>query len=126
MGLAVTQALHGQVALVTGGGRGIGRGIALAFAEEGAAVSVMSRSLPELAETVALIESAGGRALAVTGDVTSRSDVDSVFASTEQTLGPVDILVSNAGITGPFAPISEADPEEWWRTQEVCTSRAPF
>jgi NAD(P)-dependent dehydrogenase (short-subunit alcohol dehydrogenase family) len=111
--------LAGQVALVTGGGRGIGRGIAEAFAAEGAAVAVLARSTDQLAETVAGIEQAGGRGLAVTGDVRGRRDVEQAVAETERQLGPITVLVNNAGITGPFAPIWAADPDEWWRTQEV-------
>jgi NAD(P)-dependent dehydrogenase (short-subunit alcohol dehydrogenase family) len=112
-------ALTGQVALVTGGGRGIGRGIAEAFAAEGAAVAVMARSAEQLAGTVEQITKAGGRAIAVTGDVTVSRDVDQAVAETERQLGPITVLVNNAGITGPFAPIWDADPDEWWRTQEV-------
>ena len=66
-----------------------------------------------------LVEKAGVRGLAVTGDVTSQARCRTAIATAEQVLGPIDMLVSNAGITGPFAPIAEADPDEWWRTQEV-------
>jgi NAD(P)-dependent dehydrogenase (short-subunit alcohol dehydrogenase family) len=124
--------MQGQVAFVTGGGRGIGRGLALAFVAEGASVAVMARSENELAETLRQIEAAGGRGLSLKGDVTSQADVDSAFAAAETTLGPINTVVSNAGITGPYAPIAEADPEEWWRTQEVhlrgafLVSRAAF
>jgi NAD(P)-dependent dehydrogenase (short-subunit alcohol dehydrogenase family) len=117
--MAMAGELAGQVALVTGGGRGIGRGIAEAFAAAGAAVAVMARSHEQLQETVASITNAGGRALAVRGDVSVRSDVERAVAETERQLGPITVLVNNAGITGPFAPIWEADPDEWWRTQEV-------
>lgn len=111
--------LAGQVALVTGGGRGIGRGIAEAFAAEGAAVAIMARTTTQLEETVAQIEQAGGRALAVAGDVTVREDVERAVAETTRELGPITVLVNNAGITGPYAPIWAADPDEWWLTQEV-------
>src|SRR6185436_9871421 len=114
-GTTMAGLLQGQVAFVTGGGRGIGRGIAQAFAAEGASVAVMARSEDQIAETVMLVEKAGVRAIAVTGDVTSQSDVERAIAEAEARLAPIDILVSNAGITGPFAPIVEADPDEWWR-----------
>lgn len=111
--------LAGQVAFVTGGGRGIGRGIAEAFAAEGAAVAVLARSTNQLHETVERITQAGGRALAVAGDVTDQQAVERAVATAEQQLGPITVLVNNAGITGPFAPMWEADPDEWWRTLEV-------
>ena len=124
--------MQGQVAFITGGGRGIGRGIAEAFAKEKASVAVMARSRDQLSETLRLVEAAGARGLALTGDVTSQKDIDAAMAETEAKLGPVTTVVSNAGITGPYAPIAVADPEEWWRTQEVhlrgafLTSRAAF
>lgn len=126
------QQMEGQVAFITGGGRGIGRGIAEAFAAEGASVAIMARSEDQLAETLRQIEAAGGRGLALKGDVTSQDDVDTAIAATESTFGPINTVVSNAGITGPYAPIAEADPDEWWRTQEVhlrgafLTCRAAF
>ena len=124
--------MQGQVAFITGGGRGIGRGIAEAFAAEGASVALMARSEDQLSETLRQIEAVGGRGLMLKGDVTSQDDVDSAIAATETRLGPITTVVSNAGITGPYAPIAEADPDEWWRTQEVhlrgafLTSRAAF
>jgi 3-oxoacyl-[acyl-carrier protein] reductase len=111
--------LTGQAAFVTGAGRGIGRAIAEAYAAEGAAVAVMARSTAQIEETVDRIAQAGGRAVAVTGDVTNRSDVEQAIAEAERQFGPITVLVNNAGITGPFAPIFDADPDEWWRTQEV-------
>jgi NAD(P)-dependent dehydrogenase (short-subunit alcohol dehydrogenase family) len=111
--------LAGQTALVTGGGRGIGRGIAEAFAAEGASVAVMARSRDQIEQTVGLVVRAGARGLAVPGDVSRRTDVERAVAETERRLGPVSVLVNDAGITGPFAPMAEADPDEWWRTQEV-------
>src|SRR5215470_9466326 len=92
----------GQVAIVTGGGRGIGRAIALALAGLGAAVTVTARSGEQLAETVALITAVGGRAIAVAADVTDPCAVKRVVAETEQALGQVDLLVNNAGAAGPI------------------------
>jgi NAD(P)-dependent dehydrogenase (short-subunit alcohol dehydrogenase family) len=111
--------LNGEVALVTGAGRGIGRAIAEALAKEGAAVALMARTTDQLDDAARAISSAGGRARALAGDVTSSSDVKRVVDETQRQFGPVSVLVSNAGITGPFAPVWDADPEEWWRTQDV-------
>jgi NAD(P)-dependent dehydrogenase (short-subunit alcohol dehydrogenase family) len=113
------QRLSGQVAIVTGGGRGIGRAIALTLADAGAAVAVVARSGGEVDETARLIAERGGRAIALAADVASRADVERVAAETEARLGPVDILINNAGVSGPRTPLPETDPDEWWRTIEV-------
>jgi NAD(P)-dependent dehydrogenase (short-subunit alcohol dehydrogenase family) len=117
--------LKGRVAVVTGAGRGFGRAIAMRFAGEGAAVTVTSRSLHELQSTVEDIGRIGGRAIAVAGDVTNPADVDRVISTTEKELGPVSLLVSNAGVPGPFGPIWSVDPEAWMAAQHVHI-RAPF
>jgi NAD(P)-dependent dehydrogenase (short-subunit alcohol dehydrogenase family) len=80
---------------------------------------VLARSADQVAETVALIEAAGGRALALTADVTDREAVDRAVQRIGQQWGPVDLLVNNAGVWGPLAPLWEADPDEWWRTLEI-------
>jgi 3-oxoacyl-[acyl-carrier protein] reductase len=113
--------LAGRVALVTGGGRGFGKAIALRFAAEGAAVAVTSRTRTELDQTMSEIEAAGGRGLGTTGDVTQPDDVVRVVRATTGELGPIDLFVNNAGIPGPFAPLWAADPAEWWFAQEVHT-----
>jgi NAD(P)-dependent dehydrogenase (short-subunit alcohol dehydrogenase family) len=113
------------VALITGGGRGFGKAIALRFAAEGAAVAVTARTRTELDRTAAEIAAAGGRALAVCADVTLPADVSRVVRATTERFGPVTLLVNNAGIPGPFAPLWATDPEEWWFAQEVHI-RAPF
>jgi NAD(P)-dependent dehydrogenase (short-subunit alcohol dehydrogenase family) len=118
-GETMTKELAGQVALVTGGGRGFGKVIALRFASEGAAVAVTSRTQSELDQTAKEIEAAGGKGLAVSGDVTSPEDVAHVVRTTKERFGPVTLLVNNAGIPGPFAPTWAADPAEWWFAQEV-------
>ena len=119
------QKLEGQTALVTGGGRGFGKAIARRLASEGAAVTVTARTRSELDRTVSEIEADGGRGLAVSGDVTRPEDVAHIVREATKSFGPVDILVSNAGIPGPFAPVWAADPAEWWFAQEVHI-RAPF
>jgi NAD(P)-dependent dehydrogenase (short-subunit alcohol dehydrogenase family) len=112
-------ALSGQVAIVTGGGRGFGRAIALGLARAGAAVAVIARTATQLDETVAQIEAAGGRAIALPADVTVQAEVERVVAQTEARLGPVDLLVSNAALSDPVGPIWEIDPDVWGRTLET-------
>jgi 3-oxoacyl-[acyl-carrier protein] reductase len=91
--------LHGRVALVTGASRGIGRAIALALAERGAAVAVNFQTRAEEAHSaVAQIRSAGGQAIAARADVSIRAEVDEMATRVTGELGPVDILVNNAGI----------------------------
>jgi NAD(P)-dependent dehydrogenase (short-subunit alcohol dehydrogenase family) len=114
-----TRPLAGQVALVTGGSRGIGRVLAQSLAAAGAAVAVTARSQDQLAETVALVQRQDGRALAVPADVANDADVNRMVAEVTRTLGPVDLLVNNAGLWGPIAPLWEADPDDWWRTMEI-------
>lgn len=117
--------LKGKVAIVTGGGGGFGRAIAMRLAGEGAAVVVTSRSLPQLQSAVEDIGRIGGRAIAIEGDVTNPADVDRVVSRTEKELGPVSIMVSNAGVPGPFGPVWTVDPEQWVAAQYVHI-RAPF
>jgi 3-oxoacyl-[acyl-carrier protein] reductase len=94
-----TDALRGRVALVTGGSRGLGSAIALALAGAGAAVAVNFRSGQGAAETVvAQIAEAGGKAVAVAGDVGDPATIDGLFEAVQSRLGPVEILVNNAGI----------------------------
>jgi NAD(P)-dependent dehydrogenase (short-subunit alcohol dehydrogenase family) len=114
----MSQSLAGQNALVTGGGRGIGRAIAEKLAAEGASVTVCSRTEGQLREVVASIERSGGRAAYVTCDVTKRADVARAVEVAER-FGPITFLVNNAGQGGPFGPIGVADPDEWWAAQAV-------
>ena len=104
-----------RVALVTGSSRGIGAAIATEFARQGAAVAVHGRDMEAVGDIVAEINRDGGRAIGVTGDLTSFAQVETVRARVEAELGPVDILVANAG--GNFTPpaLLEEIPEEGWR-----------
>lgn len=111
--------LRDKVAIVTGGGRGIGRAIALAFAQEGANIVVLSRTTPELGETADQIQALGRQALAVVGDVSSRDDVDNLVGLSLHKFGTVDILVNNAGIQGPIGPMTENDVEHWIQTINI-------
>jgi len=111
--------LAGQIAIVTGGGRGFGKAIARGLAAAGAAVTVTARSRNQLDAVAAQIEAAGGRALAIAGDVTSRADVAHVVEAAERKFGPTTVLVNNAGVTGPFGPVWTSDPDDWWDAQAV-------
>lgn len=117
--------LDGQVALVTGAGRGFGRAIAERFAAEGAAVALLARSLAQLDEVAHAIRNAGGHAIGVRCDVTDSASVEGAVRKTEELLGPIDLLVNNAGVPGPFGPIWQVSPEEWWRAQAIHI-RAPM
>jgi NAD(P)-dependent dehydrogenase (short-subunit alcohol dehydrogenase family) len=108
-----------KVAVVTGGGRGLGRAFAQALAAAGYAIAVVARTEAELAETVALIEASGGSASAFPADVTDGAAVDRAFTAIERALGPVELLVNNAGMIGPLGPFVESDACTWWRTVEV-------
>jgi len=111
--------LQDQVAVVTGGGRGIGRTFALALAAAGAVVAVTGRSRDDLDGTVGQILAEGGRATAALLDVIDRQGVENGLLELERRLGRVDLLVNNAGVWGPIDNLWDADPEEWWRTMEV-------
>jgi NAD(P)-dependent dehydrogenase (short-subunit alcohol dehydrogenase family) len=111
--------LAGQVALVTGGGRGLGRAFARALAAEGVKVAFTGRTERELAETQTLIEEAGGATCAFPADVTDRGAMERVVAAVTDQFGPVDILVNNAAIITPLAYDWDIDPDEWWRTMEI-------
>lgn len=104
--------LAGSVALVTGGGRGLGRAIALALAAQGVAVSVVGRTSEVLAETLDLIEARGGRAMWRVGDVCSGDDVATFVAATVETFGPIKVLVNNAAMQLEAAAFDMSD-EVW-------------
>src|SRR5262245_9490647 len=96
--------LAGQVAIVTGGGRGIGRAIAGELAAAGARVAVVARSADQVAETVALLAEGGAEAIGLTADITDRPAMEEMAAEVERRLGPVDLLVNNAAagsVPGP-------------------------
>jgi 3-oxoacyl-[acyl-carrier protein] reductase len=107
--------LQGQIAVVTGGGRGIGRNVALELAGAGMKVVVSARSTDEIGETA---EEIGG--LAVECDVSDRAAVERLVAEAESAFGPVDLLVANAGTSvSENGAAWELEPAEWWRVFEV-------
>jgi len=105
--------LKGQVSIVTGSGRGIGRAIARRFAVEGAAVLVTSRSAKEIEAVAAEIRATGGRAAALSADVAREDDCARIVDAARAHFGRVDILVNNAGIFGPVKPAEEISAAEW-------------
>jgi len=107
-------ALQRKVALVTGSSRGIGAAIAKLFAREGAQVAVHGRDMAALVATQQQIEEAGGRAIAVAADVTRFAEIESMRARIEAELGPIEVLVANAGGSySPPGPIEETSEEGW-------------
>lgn len=108
-----SDALSG-VALVTGGGRGIGAGVARELAEAGMRVAVTGRTRKQVEAVAAEI---GG--LALVGDVSKRADVEEWVRRTEAELGPIDLLVANAGLSKHERAAWELEPEEWWHVLEV-------
>lgn len=111
--------LQDQVAIVTGGGRGIGRSIAKAFAEEGAAVVIAELDTEQGAATAAEIVDAGGKALFVQTQVADRSSVEAMVQATVDQFGRIDILVNNAAILGENGSLLEVSQEAWDRVIAV-------
>jgi NAD(P)-dependent dehydrogenase (short-subunit alcohol dehydrogenase family) len=117
--------LEGQVAIVTGAGRGIGQAIARRFAEEGAAVAVLDINRATAVETVEIIRQRGGKAFGVVADVSSHEQVGMAVAEVTLELGRIDILINNAGIENR-ASFLEISPEDWRRQLEVNLSGTFF
>ena len=111
--------LAGQVAVITGAGRGIGRAIAEIQAKEGAKVALIARTAPEIEAVAEDINADGGTARAYRADIVDRVAVDKAFAAIEGELGAVSLLTNNAGAFSAYGPIWTVDPDEWRRDVET-------
>jgi NAD(P)-dependent dehydrogenase (short-subunit alcohol dehydrogenase family) len=106
-----------SAALVTGASRGVGQQLARALAEAGHDVALAARS--DLSETARIVEGEGRRALSLSLDVTDEAAVEESVARTERELGPLDLVVNNAGTDRALGPLWEADPGDWWADVDV-------
>jgi NAD(P)-dependent dehydrogenase (short-subunit alcohol dehydrogenase family) len=105
--------LEGKTAIVSGGGQGIGRGVALVLARRGAAVTVTGRTKDKLDAVVKQIEADGGRALAVVGDVGDRNDVQAMVDATVKAFGAIDILINNAQSSKPGITVADLTDDDF-------------
>jgi NAD(P)-dependent dehydrogenase (short-subunit alcohol dehydrogenase family) len=119
--------LEKRTALVTGGGRGIGRAIALALAREGARVAVTARTTAELDEVVATARSQGGHAVALAADLSDRDTARQLVAKAAEALGSVEILVNNAGLGSSAKPRPVVDfDDDFWEASLMVNLTAPY
>lgn len=113
------QDIKGQVALVTGGSRGLGRVYVQKLAGAGAKVVVLARGREQLDAVVDIVRAAGGEAESLSMDVTDQASVAAAFAEVEARHGRIDLLVNNAGNMGPLGATWELDPKLWWNAMEI-------
>jgi NAD(P)-dependent dehydrogenase (short-subunit alcohol dehydrogenase family) len=111
--------LEGRTALVTGGGRGLGRAVALSLAEAGAAVAVGARSTHEVDAVAGELRERGHAALSIPLDVAETDSIHNAVRRVSAELGPVDILVNNAGVVWPLGKLLSTDPAEWERSVDI-------
>ena len=114
--MSASRDLSGQVAIVTGASRGIGRAFATGLASAGAHVVAVARSAEGLESVHREIVEKGGQSITFTVDVTDPDAVANLSAKIESNLGNIDLLVNNAGVMGPLGRDWEVDPASWWRT----------
>ena len=112
--------LDGKVAVITGASKGIGRALAVRFSKEGAAVICTARSADLVNETVGMVQKAGGKAIAVIGDLAREDDVQRMVAAGVKAFGKIDTLVNNAGDGGPTKKVEEYTMEDWRYTIDSC------
>ena len=111
--------LEKKSAMITGGGRGLGRAAALAMAREGACISIMARTQKDLEETAGLVRDLGGEIVVLQGDVSSERDVRRLMDKTLKHFSGIDILVNNAAVIGPVRFMEDADSASWKETVAV-------
>lgn len=111
--------LKNRSAVVTGGGRGIGKAIALALAREGASLCLVSRTKSELAATEKDIRSCGAKVISWAADVSSEETAQTAVQKCREAYGGIDILVNSAGIIGPIGPLEEEESQDWRRTLDI-------
>ena len=111
--------LDGKVAIITGSGGGIGRAVAIAFAREGARVVINSRTRTKVNSVVREIIDMGAKAIGVTGDISQGEDTERIVANAVDRWGSIDVLVNNAAVVGPVAPIGKDNPLDWWQALEI-------
>ncbi len=116
--------LQDQIAIITGGGRGLGRAIALAFAREGAKVVISSRTAAEIEHVALELRSLKKEALPIVADVSQEEQVRHLVQETLKSYGTIDILVNNAAVRGPIAPIHEISLADWQKTIGINLSAA--
>jgi NAD(P)-dependent dehydrogenase (short-subunit alcohol dehydrogenase family) len=112
LGMQAERTIAGRVALVTGASRGIGLAVARRLAQIGASVAICARDAKRLEDTARSLEAEGNKVFAGVADVSSPAEVESIVKGTERSLGPIEILVNNAGI-GWFGPVQEASEANW-------------
>ena len=108
-----------RIAVITGGGRGIGRDFALTLARAGWDIAVTGRNRAPLEETAKRVEQLGRKAMIATCDVVDPAGVDAAFAQISRDFGPIDLLVNNAGVNTAVETLWRVDPELWWREVEI-------
>ncbi len=115
----MSKQLESKIAVITGAGRGIGRGLAIGFAEQGARVVCAARSQAQLDDTIQAIRDSGGQAIALSCDVTRPDDVRDLYAEARSHYGPVDIVIANAGGNFERRSVEDSDIDSWETTLRV-------